>query len=129
MEKPEISSAVLYGIVVVSPLVGGDMSIVGEITPMILAGASIALLPNSKGTSNLFAFAECILIYILYIQLSLFFSTGEGVALLYSNWPDIAGPKKIILGIVSNIRIMAVLIAASILWPIRRTARPAGTRP
>jgi hypothetical protein len=115
MQRPEISSAIVYSIVTASPLVGGDISIFGEVTPIILAGGIIALLPNSEHGSNMFAFAEAVLIYALFIQLSVFFSTGEGVALLSNNWPDIAGPKKTILGIVSNIRIMSIVVAASIL--------------
>lgn len=47
LNLPDYSSSIVYAIVTASPLVGGDISIFGEVTPIILAGLTIALMPKS----------------------------------------------------------------------------------
>jgi hypothetical protein len=112
---PDISAAVVYWIVAAFPLVTSDISIFGEITPVILAGAIIALRPSTT-LSNIIACIVCIIIYLLYIYLSVFFLKERGVALLsYTSGGDYVASQKTILAFVSNIRIMSIVVAASIL--------------
>jgi hypothetical protein len=112
---PDLASAIVYAVVAVSPIVGGDVSIFGEITPVILAGAIIALMPSSKGDIKISAIILAVIAYVLFIQLTVFFSSGRGVAILSATWDEISQPQKIILGLISNIRVMAIVVAASIL--------------
>jgi hypothetical protein len=111
---PDLSSNLVYGIVAVSPIVGGDVSLFGEVTPVVLAGAIIALLPNTKQDIKLIAIFMAILSYVLFVHLTIFFTSGPGVGLISANWDKIDEPRKILLGVMSNIRVMAIVIAASI---------------
>jgi hypothetical protein len=110
-----ISTAVIYSIVSVSPLVGGDISLFGEITPVILAGLIITLLPASKDGTNYLAIFIALLDYLAFLHLNIYFSDGPGVGLISANWDNIVEPQKILLSVVSNIRTTAIVIAFSIL--------------
>jgi uncharacterized membrane protein len=119
-----ISTGMVYAAVTASPLIGGDVSIFGEVTPMLLAGAIIALIPKPKNGVDVIAIALAVASYVLFIQLSIYFSSGPGMAILYSDWHDnIAEPQKIILKLVANVRVMAIVVAAAILgYNIKGTA-------
>lgn len=97
-----------------SPLVGGDISLFGEITPVVMAGLIIALMPKTSSVNYIAAFLAFIS-YILFVHLSWFFLSGPGVGLISLDFDKIAGPQKTILSLVSNIRIMVAVILASIL--------------
>jgi hypothetical protein len=116
--SPELSSAVTHLLVAASPVVSKDISIFGEVTPVILAGAIIALLPKTPG-SNIAAIILAAVTYILYINLGLFFAGNHGEAVLASKLtegtPAYAEANKTILSFVSNVRIMALVVAGSII--------------
>jgi hypothetical protein len=112
---PELSNKLVYAIVAVSPIVGGDVSLFGELTPVVLAGAIIALLPNTKQDIKLIEIFIAILSYFLFIHLTVFFTSGSGAGVISANWDNTDEPKKILLGVISNIRVMAIVIAASII--------------
>jgi hypothetical protein len=119
----DIAVGLVYAIVTVSPVVGGDFSIFGELTPIVLAGSIIALMPKSQNEINYFAVLLAIVSYLLFIHLSVFFSSGPGVGLLSVNWNQIAGPQKTILNLVSNVRVMAIIVGASLLgFKVKSTA-------
>jgi hypothetical protein len=109
-----LSTVVVKAIVTVSPLVIGDISIFGEITPIILAGAIITLLPGTRGTPNAPAVVLALIAYFMFLHLSIYFSSGAGTALLSADFDDIQGPQKTVLTLVSNIRVMAIVIAGTI---------------
>jgi hypothetical protein len=111
----DISLAIVYAAVTVSPLVGGDVSIFGEVTPVLLAGAILALTPKSKGRINVLAIGLAVLTYALFLHLSVYFSSGPGVGLLAADWSNIEEPQRTILKLVSNVRVMAIVLAAAIL--------------
>jgi hypothetical protein len=110
---PDWSSNLVAALVAASPIIGGDVSIFGELTPMILAGLIIGIAPASKDI-NYFAVVLAVLSYALFIHLSVFFSSGPGVGVMSANWDDTALPQKIALGFVSNVRVMLIVIAASL---------------
>jgi len=114
LKSYEIPAAVVYAAIMATPLIAGDMSIVGEITPVILAGAIIALLPNSSWQVKVSAVLLAIITYILYIQLSIFFS-GAGQGLIGPEFSDISRPKMRLLSLISNVRVTAIVVAASLI--------------
>ena len=117
LRLPDYSTEIVYATVSASPFVGGDISIFGEVTPIILAGLILALMPKSSEI-NYFAIILAIVSYALFIQLSVFFSPGgPGVGLISANWDGEQFDKaqKTILGVVSNLRMTMIVIAASIL--------------
>jgi hypothetical protein len=117
-DSPELPSAVTHLLVTASPIVSKDISIFGEVTPVILAGAIIALLPKTRG-SYIAAIILAGVTYILYINLGLFFTGSHGEAVLASKWtegtPAYLDASKTLLGFVSNVRVMALVVAGSII--------------
>jgi hypothetical protein len=112
------SAAMITTAVAISPVVGGDLSIFGEITPVVLAGSVIALMPKSQDSKYLavgLAVGLAVVSYALFIHLSVFFSSGPGIGLLAASYDPIDAPQKVILNLVSNVRVMAIVVAASIL--------------
>jgi hypothetical protein len=109
-----ISATLLSAAVGLSPVVGSDLSIFGEVTPVILAGSIIALMPKSEEVKYL-AVGLAFISYLLFIHLSFFFSSGAGIGLIAANFDPIDAPQKVILNLVSNVRVMAIVVAASIL--------------
>jgi hypothetical protein len=61
-----ISATMINAAVTLSPVVGGDLSIFGEVTPVILAGSIIALMPTSKDVKYL-AVGLAVVSYLLFI--------------------------------------------------------------
>lgn len=110
-----ISQGVLDIILRISPILGSDLSIFGEVTPFLLAGSIIALMPIDDEKSKTAAVIICFVIYLLYIHLSLYFSSGVGAGILASIASNVEIAKKSIISIVSNVRTMSVVVAASIL--------------
>jgi hypothetical protein len=110
-------SSLLFTIVTVSPIVAGDISLVGEITPIALALSLIALAPTSRREINIVPIATALLIYVLYLHLTVFFSSPPGRALIRNKWSgdQAVESTKIVLTLLSNIRIAAVVIAASLI--------------
>lgn len=95
----------------------------GEVTPMLLAGAIIALIPKRQSGIDLVAVGLALLSYVLFIHLSVYFTSGPGLAILNADWNDIEGPQKIILKLISNVRVMSIVVAAAILgFNIKGTA-------
>jgi hypothetical protein len=109
-----ISSGFMKALVSVSPLVTGDISVFGEITPIILAGALIALLPDSRGVPNIPAIALAVVAYFMFLHLSIYFSSGAGAALLSADFDDIQKAQQTLLTLISNVRVMAIVIAGAI---------------
>jgi hypothetical protein len=120
---PTLSDNLVYGIVSISPIVSGDLSIFGEVTPVVLAGAIIALMPNSKSEIRPVAIFLAVLSYLLFIHLTVFFTSGEGVGVISANFDNIEEPKKILLGVISNVRVVMIVVAASIIgFKVKRTS-------
>jgi hypothetical protein len=116
-DDPELPKKLTYALVFVSPVVSGDISIFGQVTPVILAGAIISLLPKKDGI-NFSAIVLAAAIYVLYIYLGWFFADGAGSTLIDRLWhtdDEKAASGKTILSFVANIRTMALVVAASII--------------
>lgn len=111
----DVSTAMVYAVITLSPVIGGDFSIFGEITPMILAGSIIALMPQAKDDINYSAILLAITSYLLFIHLSVYFSNGPGAGLIAANWDNPTNSQKVVLNLVSNVRVMAIVVAAAIL--------------
>ena len=86
-----------------SPVVAGDLSLFGEITPVVLAGAIIALMPPAKQNVDWGAAALALLTYFLYIQLNVFFVSGPGAGLIASIGQNEAADHKTVSTFVSNV--------------------------
>lgn len=123
----QISSAIIKTIVAMSPIVGGDLSIFGEVTPVLLAGSIIALAPNASNR-NYYALILCLLSYALFVHLSVYFTAGFGSVVLSQNWGDTSSAQKVILNLISNVRVMTIVIAASILgFVVKGASQQQGT--
>lgn len=114
LPNSEASTLILSSVVDASKLVGGDISLFGEVTPVILAGAIIALSPSSKQNINLLAIFIAVVSYILFIHLTVFLTSGKGAGVISATWDD-PEKKKVLLGVISNIRTMTAVIAASLI--------------
>jgi ABC-type Na+ efflux pump permease subunit len=112
--NPDLSGAAVSYAVALSPVVGGDVSIFGEVTPVVLASLIIALVPQSNKT-NYFAVCLAFVSYLLFLHLSVYFSSGTGVGILENRFRSITEPQKIILTLISNIRVMAIVVCAALL--------------
>jgi hypothetical protein len=110
----DFSATVVAFAVAISPVVGGDVSLFGEVTPIVLAGSIIILMPQSTKI-NYVAAGLALISYFLFLHLSVYFSSGPGVGLLSERFDDIAAPQKVILTLVSNVRVMAIVVCAAIL--------------
>jgi hypothetical protein len=99
----------------VSPILGGDLSVFGEVTPVVLAASIIGLMPGGDDKARYIAILLCVIIYAMYLHLSLFFLNGPGAAILSSVTSDITVARKVIVTLISNVRIMSIVVAASIL--------------
>jgi hypothetical protein len=112
----DFPAALVSAIVKAAPLIAGDISVVGEITPGILAGLIIALLPSGQYETTIKAVALAVIIYFLYIYLAIFFAdTKEGARLLGLISHDPPTDRKTILSVCSNVRVTAIAVAASII--------------
>jgi|SRR5216684_368889 hypothetical protein len=109
------SSQITYALVVASPVISGDLSVVGDFTPAAMAAAIIALLPGEKDKIHYATFVLAVISYVLFIHLGIFFSSEPGESLLRQNFADISNSEKVILKLVSNVRIAAFVVAATIL--------------
>lgn len=112
--NPDLSTTVVSYAVALSPVVGGDISIFGEVTPIVLAGLIITLAPKSDRI-NYLAVALAIVSYLLFLHLSVYFSTGEGVGVLDNTFREATGPQKVILSLISNVRVMSIVVATALL--------------
>jgi hypothetical protein len=111
-----ISTAAVQAAVSASPLIAGDISIFGELSPIILAGSIIALLPDSHGRLNVYALAVALVGYLMFLHLSIYFSTGGGAGLISSaDFHDIQRARETLLALVSNVRIMIIVVAGAII--------------
>ena len=110
----EVSAAVVGAVAYVSPIITGDLSLFGELTPAILATAIITLLPSGNTKVSLLAIAIILVGYVLFIHLSIFFSSGPGSALLAANFPDPTQAQRTIVTVVSNVRVMEIVTAAAL---------------
>jgi hypothetical protein len=110
-----ISGSVVQAIVGASPLVASDISIFGEITPIIMAGAIIALLRSSREAPRVPAICLAIVAYLLFLHLSIYFYSGPGADLLSSVFDNIEKPQKSLLSLVANVRVMVIVIAGAML--------------
>jgi hypothetical protein len=116
----DISNAIVQSIVYAAPLISGDISVFGEITPVLFAGAIIALLPPSKDRVAVPAVVLAGLAYVAYIHLGYFFSTGAGFDILSATYPDtgahpdIHEAQKVVLSLVSNVRTTSLVILGTI---------------
>lgn len=115
LPSSDLSTHILSSIVDASKIIGADISIFGEVTPAILAGAIIALSPGSKQNINLAAIFIAVLSYIFFLQLTIFFTSGQGAGVISATWDQPDEPRKALLGAISNIRTMTIVIAASII--------------
>jgi hypothetical protein len=111
----DFPAGLVSAIVTAAPLIAGDISVVGEMTPGILAGFIIALLPSSQYETTIKAVALAALIYFLYIYLAIFFSGEKGELLLGVHSHDVSTDRKTILSVCSNVRVTAIAVAASII--------------
>jgi len=109
------SATLVASAVAISPVVGGDISVFGEITPVVLAGAIVALMPAQAERINYAAIGLALCSYFLFVHLSIYFTSGPGVGLLEFKFHSITDPQKIILNLVGNVRVMAIVICATIL--------------
>lgn len=116
-----VSSVIVRAVVYAAPLISGDISIFGEITPVLFAGAIIALLPPSKGGVALPAVVLAALVYLTCIHLGYFFSNDAGYNILSATYPDqgshpdIHDAQKVVLSLISNIRTTSLVILGTIL--------------
>jgi hypothetical protein len=111
-----ISRTAVQAVVSASPLVAGDISLFGEFSPIILAGSIIALIPDSHGRLNVYALAVALVGYLLLLYLSVYFSTGAGAGLIASaDFHDIQRARETLLSLVSNVRIMIVVVGGAII--------------
>jgi hypothetical protein len=115
LDSVNYSAAIVAAAVAVSPVVGGDISVFGEVTPVILAGSIIALMPAQAQNVNYAAIGLALCSYLLFVHLSVYFTSGQGVGLLEFTFPSIAEPQKIVLSLIANVRVMAIVICAAIL--------------
>jgi hypothetical protein len=108
-----------------SPVVAGDLSLFGEITPALIAGGIIAIMPTSSYSVKVIAVAIAVITYLLYIHLNIFLSGDVGEGLLSAVWFDHDKQRTTLQTIVSNVRTMSIVTGAAILgYKINTTTQP-----
>ncbi|MBI4595919.1 MAG: hypothetical protein HY730_06010 [Candidatus Tectomicrobia bacterium] len=111
----DVAGSAVKVIVDLSPFVTADLSVFGELAPPALAALLVATVPTLGNRGKVLVFAIALTTYILYLYLSIFFTSSGGGGVLSGIWGDTTQAKEIILKLLSNMRMLAVLSAAGIL--------------
>ena len=112
----DVAGRVMALIVSTAPIVLKDLSLLGELTPAVLAGVMAATVPTrNNGYLLLLSFGLAVISYGLYLHLSVFFNDPAVVTILQINdiAPDDGVP--VLSSFAGGVRTFSIVIAASLL--------------